>query len=128
MPRPTLYAERLADEITHQLGQLADRLSQLSPGQAARVIARLLDPDPEEGVLGGITHFMVVSSVLAKDQAARGALPPEVWLALGRASNELDDIALDLDEHRETLHHAREQLAAADAKPAFAAPTARRHR
>ncbi|MFI5820212.1 hypothetical protein ACIA8I_13975 [Streptomyces rishiriensis] len=87
MSHPAPYPVRLADEITRQLVQLADHLSQLPPPQAAQVIARVLDPDA--GVLGGLTHLVATGSVFAKDQAERGALPAEVWLALGRASNEL---------------------------------------
>ncbi|MEU6814076.1 hypothetical protein [Streptomyces sp. NPDC046860] len=118
---------RLADEITRQLGQLADHLSQLPPSQAAQVIARVLDPD--HGVLGGVTHLVATGSVFAKDQAERGALPAEVWLALGRAANELDDIVLDLDEHKDTLHRVGAQPATAAAKrPAPAPLVVRRHR
>ncbi|MEU6243988.1 hypothetical protein [Streptomyces sp. NPDC047024] len=101
MSHSTPHPVELADEITRRLGQLADRLSQLPPAQAAQVIARVLDAD--NGVFGGITHLMATGSMFAKDQAERGVLPAEVWLALGRASNELNDIALDLDEHQGTL-------------------------
>ncbi|MFJ5265524.1 hypothetical protein ACIQAC_34160 [Streptomyces sp. NPDC088387] len=118
---------RLADEITRQLGQLADHLSQLPPPQAAQVIARVLDPDT--GVLGGVTHLVATGSVFAKDQAERGALPAEAWLALGRATNELHDIALDLDEHKDTLQRVGAQPATTTAKPPGPAPlVVRRHR
>lgn len=120
------YPVRLADEITRQLGQLADHLSQLPPPQAAQVIARVLDPDA--GVLGGITHLVATSSVVAKDQAERGALPAEVWLALGRASNKLHDVALDLDEHKDTLQHVGTQPATTAAKPPAPAPLVIRRR
>ncbi len=120
------YAVRLADEITHQLGQLADHLSQLPPPQAAQVIARVLDPD--SGVLGGVTHLVATGSVFAKDQAKRGVLPAEVWLALGRASNELHDITLDLDEHKDALQHASTQPATTAAKPPVPAPLVVRRR
>jgi hypothetical protein len=124
---PTPYPVRLAEEITRQLGELADHLAQLPPHQAAQVITRVLDPD--DGVLSGITHLMATSSVFAKNQAARDALWAEVWLALGRASNQLDDIALDLDEHHDTLRLARTQPPATAAKPPAAAPLViRRHR
>ncbi|MFF7981780.1 hypothetical protein ACFZDK_22080 [Streptomyces sp. NPDC007901] len=109
MSHPVPYPVRLADEITRQLGQLTDHLSQLPPPQAAQVIARVLDPD--NGILGGVTHLVATGSVLAKDQAERGALPAEVWLALGRASNELGDIALDLEEHADTLQRVGAQPA-----------------
>lgn len=121
------YPVRLADEITRQLGQLAVHLSQLPPPQAAQVIARVLDP--HTGVIGGITQLVETGSVFAKDQAERGILPPEVWLALGRASNELHGIALDLDEHHATLQHVGTQPATTAAKPpAPAALVVRRRR
>ncbi|PNG16720.1 hypothetical protein C1J00_40390 [Streptomyces cahuitamycinicus] len=117
---------RLADEITRQLGQLADHLSQLPPPQAVQVIARVLDPDT--GVLGGVTHLVATGSVFAKDQAERGALPAEVWLALGRASNELGDITLDLDEHKDALKRVGAQPATTAAKPPAPAPLVVRRR
>ncbi|MGW1609782.1 hypothetical protein ACWCQZ_10340 [Streptomyces sp. NPDC002285] len=126
MSHPALYPVRLADEITRQLGQLADHLSQLPPPQAAQVIARVLDADA--GVLGGITHLVATGSVFAKDQAERGALPAEVWLALGRASNELHDITLDLEEHKDTLQHVGTHPATTAAKPPTPAPLVVRRR
>ncbi|MGW5650556.1 hypothetical protein [Streptomyces humi] len=127
MSHPAPYPVRLADEITRQLGQLADHLSQLPPPQAAQVIARVLDPD--NGALGGVTHLVATGSMFAKNQAEQGALPAEVWLALGRASNELGDISLDLDEHKDTLQRAGTQPAATTAKPPAPVPlVGRRHR
>ncbi|AXG80757.1 hypothetical protein [Streptomyces paludis] len=127
MSHPVLYPMRLADEITRQLGQLADQLSQLPPRQAAQVIAHVLDPDT--GVLGGVTHLVATGSVFAKDQAERGVLPAEVWLALGRAANTLHDISLDLDEHKDTLVHVSTQPTTTAAKPPTPAPlVTRRHR
>ncbi|MEU3299710.1 hypothetical protein ABZ729_07785 [Streptomyces sp. NPDC006678] len=126
MPHPTPYPVRLADEITRQLGQLADHLAHLPPHEATQVIARILDPD--DGLLGGVTHLVAIGSVFAKVQAEGGALPAEVWLALGRASNELNDIALELDEHRETLWHVGTQSATQAAKPPAPAPLVVRHR
>ncbi|MEU9280267.1 hypothetical protein [Streptomyces sp. NPDC048341] len=126
MSHPAPYPVRLADEIARQLGQLADDLSQLPPPQAAQVIARVLDPG--SGVLGGITQLVATGSVFAKDQAERGALPAEVWLALGRASNELRDITLDLGEHKDTLLHVGAQPATTAAKPPAPAPLVVRRR
>ncbi|MFF8481997.1 hypothetical protein [Streptomyces antibioticus] len=126
MSHPTPYAMRLADEITRQLGRLADHLSQLPPPQAVQVIARVLDPD--NGVLGGVTHLVATGSLFAKDQAERGVLPAEVWLALGRASNELNDIALDLDEHQDTLQRVGAQPATTAARPPAPAPLVVRRR
>ncbi|MFI8880294.1 hypothetical protein [Streptomyces sp. NPDC055243] len=126
MTHPTPYPVRLADEIARQLGQLADHLSQLPPPQAAQVITRVLDPDT--GVLGGVTHLVSTSSMFAKDQAERGALPAEVWLALGRASNELHDITLDLDDHQDTLKRVGTQPATSASKPPAPAPLVVRRR
>ncbi|MFG2592279.1 hypothetical protein [Streptomyces sp. NPDC048438] len=126
MSHPAPCQVRLADDITRRLGQLADQLSQLPPHQAAQVIARILDPDA--GVLGGITHLVTTGSVFAKDQAERGLLPPEVWLALGRASNELHDITLDLDEHQDTLRQVGTQPSTTAAKPPAPAPLVVRRR
>ncbi|MGW1816996.1 hypothetical protein ACWCQM_25925 [Streptomyces sp. NPDC002125] len=126
MSHPAPYPVELADDITRRLGQLADHLSQLPPPQAAQVIARILDPDA--GVLGAITHLVTTGSVFAKDQAERGLLPPEVWLALGRASNELHDITLDLDEHQATLRQVGAQPSTTAAKPPAPAPLVVRRR
>lgn len=127
MSHPAPYPVRLADEITRQLGKLAHHLSQLPPPQAAQVISRVLDP--HTGVLGGVTHLVDTGSEFAKNQAERGILPPEVWLALGRASNELHGITLDLDAHHDTLQHVGTQPAITAAKPpAPAALVVRRRR
>ncbi|MFF5837813.1 MULTISPECIES: hypothetical protein [Streptomyces] len=126
MSHPAPCPVELADDITRRLGQLADHLSQLPPPQAARVIARILDPDT--GVLGGMTHLVITGGVFAKDQAERGLLPPEVWLALGRASNELHDIALDLDEHQDSLRQVGAQPSTTAAKPPAPAPLVVRRR
>ncbi|MET9564737.1 hypothetical protein [Streptomyces tauricus] len=127
MSHPTSDPIALADDITRQLGRLADRLAQLPPSQATRVIARVLDPD--NGVFGGITHLVITGSRFAKDQAEQGTLPAQVWLALGRAANELNDIALDLDEHHDALRHLANQPAQTTAALATPAPLTggRRH-
>ncbi|MEV6007357.1 hypothetical protein AB0M29_11165 [Streptomyces sp. NPDC051976] len=126
MSHPAPYPVRLADEITRQLGQLSDHVSQLPPPQAAQVIARVLDPDT--GVLGAVTHLLATGSVFAKDQAERGVLPAEVWLALGRACNELGDITLDLDEHKDALQRVGAQPAATAVEPPAPAPLVIRRR
>ncbi|MFI0037207.1 hypothetical protein ACH4NS_17230 [Streptomyces mutabilis] len=126
MSHPAPYPVRLADEITRQLGQLSDHLSQLPPPQAAQVIARVLDPD--NGVLGGVTHLVITGSHFAKNEAERGALPTEVWLALGRAANELHDISLDLDEHQNLLQHLGTRPATSAAEPPDPAPLVVRRR
>lgn len=51
-----------------------------------------------------------------------------MWLALGRASNELHDITLDLDEHQATLKHVGTQPATTAAKPPAPAPLVIRRR
>ncbi|MFD6624763.1 MULTISPECIES: hypothetical protein [Streptomyces] len=126
MSHPAPYPVRLANEITRQLGQLADQLSQLPPPQAAQVVSRILDPDT--GILGGINHLVSTGALFAKDQAERGALPAEVWLALGRASNELHDISLDLDEHKDTLQRVGTQPLTTAAKAPAPAPLVVRRR
>ncbi len=126
MSHPTPYPVRLADEITRQLGLLADHLAQLPPNEAMQVIARVLDPD--DGLLDGVTGLVSVSSTFAKAQAKRGVLPAEVWLALGRATNELDTIGGDLDEHRATLRRVGAQPATTAAKPPAPAPLVVRRR
>ncbi|MFI9755736.1 hypothetical protein [Streptomyces collinus] len=126
MPRPAPYPVRLTDEIARQLRQLADHLAILPPQEATQVIARVLDP--ADGVLGGVTHLFSTSSRFAKDQAERGALPAEVWLALGRAANELDAIGGDLDEHRMTLQHVSDRPGTGPAKPPAPAPLVVRRR
>ncbi|MBT2363906.1 hypothetical protein J7E88_00780 [Streptomyces sp. ISL-10] len=126
MPHSNPYPVRLADEIARQLGQLGDHLAILPPHEATQVIARVVDP--ADGVLAGVTHLVSVSSMFAKVQAERGALPAEVWLALGRATNELDAIGGDLDEHREILQHAGNRPDTAPAKPPAPAPLVVRRR
>ncbi|MEU6227505.1 hypothetical protein [Streptomyces sp. NPDC047042] len=127
MTHPTVNPVQLADEITRQLGRLTDHLTQLPPDEATSVIAHILDPD--DGVLGGITGLVTGGSRFAKTQAEHGRLPAEVWLALGRAANELNDIGHDLDEHRATLHHVSQPATTTAAKPPVPAPlVVRRHR
>lgn len=126
MPHPNQHVH-LADEMARQLGRLGDKLAILPPHEATQVIARVVDP--ADGVLAGVTHLVSVSSMFAKVQAERGALPAEVWLALGRASNELDAIGGDLDEHRKTLQYVSDRPATGPAKPSAPAPlVVRRHR
>ncbi|MGW4671460.1 hypothetical protein [Streptomyces sp. NPDC004324] len=127
MSHPVPQPVKLADDITRQLGQLADHFSQLPVPQAAQVIARVLDP--EAGLLGGVTHLVITGSHFAKGEAERGVLPAEVWLALGRAANELHAISLDLDEHQNLLQNLGARPVTAAAKPPAPAPlVARRHR
>lgn len=127
MQQATPYPVQLADDIARQLGQFAYHLSQLPADEATQVIARVLDP--EDGVLGRFTHLVATGSHFAKGQAERGALQPEVWLALGRAANQLHDIGLDLDEHAEELTALSTRTGPTPEPPASAAPlVVRRHR
>ncbi|MCZ4101801.1 hypothetical protein [Streptomyces sp. H39-C1] len=122
----TPYPVMMADDITRQLTQLADHVAHLPPREATQVIARVLDPD--NGLLGGVTYLLATSSMFAQHEAERGALPAEVWLALGRGSNELNDIALDLDEHAQTLQRVGMQPPSATAQPPSPAPLVARRR
>ncbi|MGQ4435330.1 MULTISPECIES: hypothetical protein [unclassified Streptomyces] len=116
MTHPAPDPVRLADEITCQLGRLTERLTQLPSEQSTFV-------------LGGITSLMIAGSQFAKAQAEYGQLPAEICLGLGRAANELNDIGLDLDEHRAALHHISQQPTPTAAKPPAPAPLiVRRHR
>ncbi|OIJ91618.1 hypothetical protein [Streptomyces colonosanans] len=126
MTYPTPYAVRLADEITRQLGQLSNDLHRLPADQAMQVTARILDPD--NGVLGAFTQLVGTGSRIAKDQAERGSLPAEVWLALGRTANELNDIGLDLDDHTDILAQFGAPTSTATAKPPAPAPLVARRR
>ncbi|MFD8646280.1 MULTISPECIES: hypothetical protein [Streptomyces] len=117
MHDPTPYAIHLADSIAIQLGQLSEHLAQASPQQAARILGQVLDFD--DGILGRITGLMSTGSQFAKTHSERGILPPEVWLAVGRAANELAAVGRDLDENASTLR----ALAEAPAPTRSASPT-----
>lgn len=129
MPDPTPYAVTLAKDIAHQLNQLTEHLAQAPPRQAAKILGTVLDAD--EGVLGRMTGLMATSSQIAQHRAQAGFFPPEVSLALGRASNDLHDIALDLDEHTDDIHRLANPPTAthpAAAKPVASDMVVRRHR
>lgn len=123
----TVYdPEALARQIAQQIAELNEYLIVASPQQAARILGQVLDP--EEGVLGSMTTLVATGSRFAQGRALTGALPPEVWLALGRAANELHDIALDLDAHAEDIHRLAQSPPSAVLPPAPSALVARRHR
>ncbi|MEU8617342.1 hypothetical protein [Streptomyces sp. NPDC048623] len=85
--------------------------------------------DPEHGALAAFTTLAATASRFAQQQATQGLLSPEVWLALGRAANELNDIGLDLEEHLDTLAAARIPSTTALVKPPAPVPlVVRRHR
>ncbi|MEU8592342.1 hypothetical protein AB0D07_01205 [Streptomyces globisporus] len=120
MSHPAPYLMGLADEITRQLQLLAEHVAVLPPHQATQVIAHIINPDA--GLLDSVTGLVSVSSTVARVQAERGVLPAEVWLALGRATNDLDAVVGDLDEHRDTLRRFGAQPATGAAKPPAPAP------
>lgn len=125
----TSYPARLADDIAGLLDTLSEHLIQATPQEAARILAKVLDG--EDGVLGRMTGLMATGSHFAKDLSTRDLLPPEVWLALGRAANELHDIGLDIDEHTETIAALAASPPGANVtvpKPAVSATGVGRHR
>ncbi len=126
MPRTAPHPVQLADEIARRLGRLTDQLSLLPAHEASQVVARVLEP--QDGVLGRVAHLVATGSHFAKDQAERGVLPAEVWLALGRAANELHDIALDLDDHTDVLTALATRPVDTPVPPPNAAPLVVRRR
>ncbi|MFH8293632.1 hypothetical protein [Streptomyces sp. NPDC018059] len=60
---------------------------------------------------------METGSRFAQSQAHRGMLPPEVWLAMGRAANELRSVGTDLDEHTVTIKQLGTPPAAVSTTP-----------
>ncbi|WP_329025754.1 hypothetical protein [Streptomyces sp. NBC_00690] len=93
---------RLAGEIARQIDRLAAHLSQAPPHEAVQILSAVLDPD--DGALARFTTLLATGSHYAKEQRENGGpFPAEVWLALGRAANELHDVGLDLDEHADTF-------------------------
>ncbi|WSF07835.1 hypothetical protein OG227_30000 [Streptomyces microflavus] len=97
-----------------------------APPDTVAVLANVFDP--EHGALAAFTTLAATASRFAQRQATQGLLPPEVWLALGRAANELNDIGLDLDEHLDTLAAARAPSTTAVKVPAPVPLVVRRHR
>lgn len=109
------YPVRLAEDITGLLRMLDDHLSQASPQIAAQILGKILDPD--YGVLSGMTELMETGSRFARDNVHRGALPPEVWLAMGRAANELHSVGTDLNDHTDVLRQFAKPPAPASTTP-----------
>ncbi|WP_328865144.1 hypothetical protein [Streptomyces sp. NBC_00304] len=95
------FPVRLAEDISSLLRTLNDHLTQASPQHAARIIGAVLDPD--DGVLTRVSELMETGSRFARDTVHRGALPPEVWLAMGRATHQLRDVGTDLNDHSDVL-------------------------
>ncbi|WUI43250.1 hypothetical protein OG567_06580 [Streptomyces zaomyceticus] len=99
----------------------------LTPPDTVQVLEHTFAP--EDSVLAQFTVLVTTASRFAQDQATRGLLPPEVWLALGRAANQLHDIGLDLEEHIDTLSAAHSHATGEAAKPPTPVPlVVRRHR
>lgn len=106
MTDPNPSSVRSADEIARPIAQLTDRLAQSPPKEAAQILGTVLDYD--DGILGQVTALVATGSRFAQDRSRRSLLAPEVWLAPGRAANELDSVGVDLDEHTAAI----KQLAA----------------
>ncbi|MFJ7589460.1 hypothetical protein ACIQZO_19190 [Streptomyces sp. NPDC097617] len=118
--------EALAHQTVQQIALLNEHLSVAPPQQVARILGQVLDP--ETGVLAALTTLVATGSRFAQDRASAGLLPPEVWLALGRAANELHDVALDLDDHAEDIQRIARPKQTATVPPVPSALVARRHR
>ncbi|MEH0628504.1 hypothetical protein [Streptomyces stelliscabiei] len=122
MTDPPLHSVPHARAIAEQLGQLTSQLALAPPREAAHILATVLDRDV--GILGHFTQLMSTGSQFAKRTSEQGILPPEVWLAVGRAANELHDIGLDLDEHTEALDALTSTVAPAPTTAPKPVPTA----
>lgn len=120
----TPYPVRLAGDIAGLLDTINEHLIQATPREAARILATVLDG--ENGVLGRMTGLTATGSHITKDLSIRGLLPPEIPLALGRASNELHDIGLDIDEHIGALSALAPDATVTVPKPASAGTGRRR--
>ncbi|MEU8784824.1 hypothetical protein [Streptomyces sp. NPDC048637] len=129
MPDPTLPSVQLANAITSQLDQLRRLLALAPPHEAAHILASALDYDT--GILGKVTEFMDTGSRFAKIHSEHGVLPPEVWLALGRAAHELNSVGVDLHEHTDTIKQVAKPSAPSSSPampPAASAMVIRRRR
>ncbi|MFG2996571.1 hypothetical protein [Streptomyces sp. NPDC048340] len=122
----TLYdPAALIRQITQEIGRLTAHVGTAPPAQAAQVLVEVMAP---EGILDQVTSLIAAGARFAQDRAAAGALPAEVWLALGRASNELGAVNGDLAEHTEDLHRLAQAPPATTVAVAASALVARRHR
>ncbi|MFZ3548822.1 hypothetical protein ACODT3_25055 [Streptomyces sp. 4.24] len=115
----------LVRHITQEINRLTTQLDSAPPAEAAQLLAHVLAP---EGILEKVTALMAAGSRFAQDRATAGALPAEVWLALGRASNDLDAVSADLAEHTEDLRRIARPAAVTGIPPVASALVARRHR
>ncbi|MFI5982125.1 hypothetical protein ACIBEA_14720 [Streptomyces sp. NPDC051555] len=122
----TLYdPQALVRHITQEIGRLTAHLASAEPAEAAQVLAQVLAP---EGILDEVTDLMAAGSRFARDCATVGALPAEVWLAIGRAANELAAVSNDLAEHTEDLHRLARPPVVVGIPPVASPLVARRHR
>ncbi|MCC3778203.1 hypothetical protein [Streptomyces sp. UNOB3_S3] len=130
MPDPTPYPVLLADNIARHLGLLAQHLSQAPPDQTAQILGRALDVN--DGILGQVATLVETGSRATRSHAEQGIFPPEVWLALGRAANDLNTMCADLDDHAEDFQRlaqpTRANTTARPPAPVASAFVARRHR
>lgn len=129
MPDPVPYPVALVADISHRLGQLSEHLAQAPPQLAAQILGTVLDTN--EGILGRMTGLMATGSHVARHHAHTVSFPPEVRLALGRAANELHDIALDFDEHADAIRRLATRpttMATPGPKPVPVDETSRRRR
>ncbi|MCY0942333.1 hypothetical protein [Streptomyces antarcticus] len=123
----TVYdPEALARQTAQQIALLNQHLAVAPPQQAARILGQVLDP--ATGILGALTTLVATGARFEQDRASAGLLPPEVWLTLGRAANELHYIALDLDNHAEDIQRLTRDQQTATVPPVPSALVARRHR
>ncbi|MEU4347028.1 hypothetical protein [Streptomyces sp. NPDC023838] len=95
------FAADLAKDIAFRLRVLDECLTEATPLQASEILSEVLDID--NGLLTGVTHLVETGSRFAQSQPHRGMLPPMVWLAMGRAANELHSVGMDLDEHADAI-------------------------
>ncbi|MEI5100897.1 hypothetical protein RB200_23145 [Streptomyces sp. PmtG] len=116
------YPVRLAQDIASLLKTLDDYLYQAEPGVAAKIFGAVLDA--EDGLLTRVTDLVSTGSQFAQSQAHRGMLPPEVWLAVGRAANELHSIGRNLDEHTDSFKQLAAPPTPAPARTAPPSPAA----
>ncbi|MBC2878056.1 MULTISPECIES: hypothetical protein [Streptomyces] len=130
MPDPTPYPVLLADNIARQLGLLAQHLAQAPPEQTAQILGRVLDTDT--GVLGQVTALAETGARSTRAHAEQGSFPPELWLALGRAANDLHGLCTDISDHVEDFQRlarpTRAEAAPRPPAPVAAAFVARRRR
>lgn len=115
MTDPSNSAVNLAKDIAFRLRVLDEYLTEATPRHASEILSEVLDI--ENGLLTGATHLVETGSRFAQSQAHRGMLPPEVWLAMGRAANELHSVGTDLDEHTATIKQLGTPPAAVSTTP-----------